>query len=210
MKWNDHEKLRGLHAFLGASQFRWITWDDEKLIQRYYSSFASDIGTALHDLAQSLIKNKIKLTLEDTNLIELTLVKAGFPRGSFDSEKILHNLLPYVNDAIGFRMDTEVILYYSPYSFGTADAIKYDDLSKKLRIHDYKSGGTPAHMEQLEIYAALFCLEYNVDPFELKDIELRIYQNYSIPTEKAESERIKQVMHLIIENDRKLKKLRED
>ena len=45
-----------------------------------------------------------------------------------------------------------------------------------LRIHDYKSGEIEAHMEQLLIYDALFCLEYTVSPYEI-DHELRIYQN---------------------------------
>ena len=60
----------------------------------------------------------------------------------------------YVNDAIGFKMDTEVVLFYSERFFGTADAISFRD--GILRIHDLKTGKIPAHIEQLEVYAALF------------------------------------------------------
>jgi len=54
-----------------------------------------------------------------------------------------------------------------------------------LRIHDLKTGTTPARMEQLEVYAAFFCLEYKIKPGDI-DFELRIYQNdeviYHTPT----------------------------
>lgn len=33
-----------------------------------------------------------------------------------------------------------------------------------LRIHDLKTGISPVHMDQLLIYAALFCLEYKIKP----------------------------------------------
>ena len=72
----------------------------------------------------------------------------------------------YVNDAIGFRMSTEVVLYYSDRFFGTADAISFRN--GFLRIHDLKTGKTAVHMEQLEIYAALFCLEYRVKPGDIE------------------------------------------
>ena len=75
-------------------------------------------------------------------------------------------------------MDTEVVLYYSDIFFGTADAISYRN--GELRIHDLKTGKIPAKMEQLEIYTALFCLEYGIKPRDLKFIELRIYQNDDI------------------------------
>jgi hypothetical protein len=80
----------------------------------------------------------------------------------------------YVNDAIGYKMTPEQILYYSENCFGTADAIAFRN--GLLRIYDFKSGVTPAHIEQLEIYAALFCLEYAANPTDI-DIELRIYQS---------------------------------
>ena len=86
----------------------------------------------------------------------------------------------YVNDAIGYGMTPEVVLYYSDVCFGTADAIKFDEKKGFLRIHDLKSGATPTHFEQLMVYVAYFCLEYNVRPGDI-ETELRIYQE---PNEK--------------------------
>jgi hypothetical protein len=104
-------------------------------------------------------------------------------------------LYAYVNDAIGFQMDTEVVLYYSDYFFGTADAISFKN--RVLRIHDLKTGKTPVHKEQVYIYAALFCLEYNVDPKEIK-MELRIYQNDDIEVYEPTAEEILTIMGIII------------
>ena len=48
----------------------------------------------------------------------------------------------YVNDAIGYRMTPEQVLYYSPNVYGTADAIRFYENSRFLRIHDLKTGNT--------------------------------------------------------------------
>lgn len=153
MKFNDHSRLVGCHAFLSASQYHWINYDDNKLIDRYSTYQAAQRGTELHDFAATCIKLGQRL-----------------PR----SAKTL-NL--YVNDAIGFHMTPEQVLYYSENCFGTADSICFRN--NFLRIHDLKTGETPAHMEQLEIYAALFCLEYGIDPNTI-DIELRLYQSNEV------------------------------
>lgn len=198
MIWNDHHKLEGLHAFLGASTYHWLGWSDETLAVRFASKYSTEIGTAIHQLASDCIKSHMKLNENDKHLVEYTLFKIGIPRSVYDSEKILMNLIPFVNDAIGFHMDSEVILYYSPFCFGTTDAIGYDKVTKTLRISDYKSGTTPAHMEQLMIYAALFCLEYYVDPKkDLKKIELRIYQNNDIAYCEPTADDILHIMNLI-------------
>ena len=73
-------------------------------------------------------------------------------------------------------MSTEVVLFYSPYFFGTADAISFDEQTRFLRIHDLKTGQSKVHIEQVMVYAALFCLEYKYTPNQL-NMELRIYQN---------------------------------
>ena len=104
----------------------------------------------------------------------------------------------YVNDAIGFRMDTEQVLYYSDNCFGTADAITFND--GFLRIHDLKTGAVPAHMEQLYIYAALFCLEYGYDPKDIR-IETRIYQNDEIWIENPTEDEINPIIAKIKEFD---------
>jgi hypothetical protein len=111
----------------------------------------------------------------------------------------------YVNDAIGFRMTPEQPLFYSENCFGTADAICFRN--KLLRIHDYKSGVTPARMEQLEIYAALFCLEYRVKPSDI-DIELRIYQLDEILHHKPTAEDIVPIMDKIITFDKLITKIK--
>lgn len=196
MIFNDHSRLEGLHAFLGASNFRWITWDDETLEKRFYSQYAQLMGTAIHELAQDLISSRIKLTKQDKRLIDLTLYKANIPKGAYSSEDILSNLLPFVNDAIGYHMSPEVILYWSMNAFGTTDAISFNEKDKILRIHDLKTGVTKTHMEQLLVYAALFCLEYRKKPTEFVT-ELRIYQNFEVLIYNPQPEEIERFMHMI-------------
>lgn len=205
MIFNDHSKLEGQHAFLGASTYHWLRWDDEILEKRYYGRFSQTIGTALHELAKDLILNRIKLARNDKKIIDIFLTRLGVPRGSYDSEEILETLLPFVNDAIGFRMYPEIILYYSINCFGTTDAIVFDEFNKILRIHDLKTGITPTKMDQLLIYAALFCLEYKKDPFDFTT-ELRIYQDGEIQELIAEPTEIQGIMSLIVAKDKTIKK----
>lgn len=181
MNFNRHSNYEGLHAFLGASKYHWINYDKEKLIQAYRTSLQKLRGTQLHEFAATCIRLGQKL-----------------PR----SKKALNQ---YVNDAIGFGMSPEVVLFYSENCFGTADTISFRD--NFLRIHDYKSGDIPAHMEQLLIYAALFCLEYNYDPYKIRG-ELRLYQfDGYIPHELIPSE-IAAIMAKIIEFDKLIMKIR--
>ena len=155
MKFNNHRSLEGLHATLGASKYSWIRYDDDHFVEVYKSMLAAQRGTELHALAEQLIRMKIRL-----------------PRNH-------QTLNMHVNDAIGFKMDPEVILFYSPNAFGTADAISFDEHKKLLRVHDLKTGVHPAKFDQLYIYAALFCLEYDYKPGDIKT-EFRIYQNDEI------------------------------
>jgi hypothetical protein len=114
-----------------------------------------------------------------------------------------------VNDAIGFKMKTEVVLFYSDRFFGTADTISYREQSNgryKLRIHDLKTGTSPVHMEQLMVYAALFCLEYSVRPGEI-DMELRIYQNDGCQICEPTAEDIVPIMDKIVHLDKILEKI---
>ena len=156
MKWNKHWQLKGKHSFLSASQFHWINYDEHKLAQRYATYEAAEMGTRIHNVAAELIELGIKLP---------------------EKKKTLNM---YVNDGIKYKMSPETILYYSDNAFGTADTICFRRNPKSgrklLRIHDLKTGTIPAHMEQLMIYAAYFCLEYGYQPRDI-DIELRIYQN---------------------------------
>lgn len=180
MIFNDHYKLEGKHAFLGASKYQWLNYDDETLEARYISQYAQQIGTIIHAYAADLIKHRIKLHKSDRVAIQAELVRHNIPDYAFDVNHILNNLVPYVNDGIALRMNPETVLYYSDICFGTADTIQYYEKNKKLEIHDLKTGSIPAHWEQLEIYAALFFLEYgkrlDIRPGEV-ETELRIYQN---------------------------------
>lgn len=181
MKFNEHWNLEGRHAFLGASKWNWINYDNNKLLSAYENSKAVERGTRLHALAASMISEGIK------------------------AQKVKKTFNMYVNDALDFNLSPEVVLYYSDNAFGTADGINYDDKKKFLRIHDLKTGTTPAHMEQLMIYAAYFCLEYHIDPKTI-GIELRIYQNNEIvvcnkETDPELEEWIKTIMQRTIECD---------
>lgn len=182
MNFNKHLNFEGQHAFLSASKYHWINYDESKIVERYSNFLAVQEGTILHDFAAQCIKLGQKL-----------------PR----SNKTLNM---YVNDAIGFKMVPEQVLFYSENCFGKTDSIAFrNDL---LRIHDYKSGAIPAHIEQLEVYAALFCLEYKIKPSDI-DMELRIYQNNEILYHKPTVEDIAPIMDKIITFDKIIKKIKE-
>ena len=171
MVFNNHTNLEGLHAPFGASKSSWLRYNDEKVVEVYQNMRAAEIGTRLHEWAKQTIDLGIKQ-----------------PR----SKKTIYS---YINDAIGFKMNTEVVLFYSERFFGTADAISFRD--NFLRIHDLKTGVRPVHIEQLEIYAALFCLEYKIKPTNIK-IELRIYQNDEVLVYEPSPEDIVAIMDKII------------
>ncbi len=181
MNFNKHSNLRDKHAFLGASKYHWINYDDDKLIHAYNKFQATKKGVILHAFAAQCITLGQKL-----------------PK----SKKTLNQ---YVNDAIGYRMMPEQILYYSDNCFGTTDAISFR--KNLLRIHDLKTGETPAHMEQLEVYAALFCLEYDMHPSKI-DIELRIYQNDDVLVLNPETDMIDSIMQKIIVFDKAINKIK--
>ena len=183
MKWNDHTKLQGSHAFLGASKYSWLNYDEDKLIQTYRNFLAVEKGTRLHEFA--------------CECIELGQKLPGRPHTT---------LSMYVNDAIGFRRTPEQVLYFSDNCYGTADAITFD--KNLLRIHDLKTGVTPASLHQLEIYAALFCLEYKIKPGEI-GMELRIYQNNDILIGNPTAEVILPIMDKIVIFDRLINEIKE-
>lgn len=207
MEFFKHSDLEGKHAMLAPSQPYWLRYSEEELFQKYVSSFAQSMGTALHELAETLIKNGIKLKKTDKTVVLVHLLKCGIPRAAIDMDRIYNNFMSYVNDAIGFRLTPEQILVYSEYCFGTADAISFKN--NFLRIHDYKSGTTPAKMEQLMVYAALFCLEYRQKPGEI-EIELRIYQNDEIIYHNPTADEIGPIMDTIIHRDKLIREFNEE
>lgn len=207
MIFEPHLNLRGKHATLSPSQPSWLGYSDDNLFQKYVSSYAQSMGTALHDLAETLISNNLKLKKGDKLTVLSHLLSSGIPRNVIDMDRIYSNFMTYVNDAIGFKLTPEQILYYSDYCFGTADAISFRN--NFLRIHDYKSGTHPAKMEQLLVYAALFCLEYKVKPGEI-ETELRIYQNDEVVFHNPTAEEILPVMDIIISHSKALERMNEE
>ena len=183
MNFVKHSNLEGLHAPFSPSQSSWLRYDENKALEVYENKKAAEMGTRLHAWAKDTIDLGIKQ-----------------PR----SKKTIYD---YVNDAIGFKMSTEVVLFYSERFFGTADAISFRN--GMLRIHDLKtgkSGKIEDHMEQLEIYAALFCLEYKVKPGDIS-MELRVYKNDEVLVHNPTAEDILPIMDKIISLDKLLQNL---
>lgn len=180
MNFVNHSNLNGKHAFLSASGYHWLNYDEGKLREVYTNIKAKERGTRLHEFAAECISLGVKL-----------------PK----SKKTLNM---YVNDALGFDMTPEQVLYYSDNCFGTADAISFR--KNMLRIHDLKTGSVPAHMEQLMIYAALFCLEYKTRPSTI-DMELRIYQSDDIVVYNPSSEEIDPIIQKIIAFDKLINRI---
>lgn len=183
MNFNNHSSFEGMHAFLSASNYHWLNYDLDRLSERWRTVNAAQRGTELHNLARDLIRLGVKLPKTSKTL----------------------NL--YVNDALGFRMTPEQVLFYSINCFGTADAISFK--RNVLRIHDLKTGVTKASMHQLEIYAALFCLEYGHKPFDIS-MELRLYQNDEVEIYVPDGDTIAHVMDKIITFDKHIDKLRQE
>ena len=184
-----HYNLEGLHAPFSASQSAWLRYDDEKAKEAYQRQKAKELGTRLHEWAKETIDLGIKQPKSKKTLYE------------------------YVNDAIGFKMSTEVVLFYSDRFFGTADAISFRKNPKTgrniLRIHDLKTGvvgKADVHIEQLEVYAALFCLEYKWKPDEI-DIELRVYKKDEVVYCEPNPKDITDIMNKIIHLDKLLLKI---
>lgn len=181
MDFNKHSYLEGSHAFLSASKYHWIRYSEEKLVDTFLNAKATQRGTELHEFASNAIRLGIKLPA---------------------TKKTLNQ---YINDAIGFRMNPEQILFYSQNAFGTADAVSFR--KNFLRIHDLKTGVTPASFEQLEIYVAFFCLEYGVKPFDI-GVELRLYQNDEVSVFTPEPDNITHIMDRIVTFDKLIDKVR--
>lgn len=184
MNFNTHTNLEGKHAYLSPSNYHWLNYTDEKFDRVFRSQLAKERGTKLHDLARQCILLGVKLPQKKTTL----------------------NM--YVNDAIAFGMQPEQVLYYSPNCFGTADTIAAEP--GILRIHDLKTGENKAYMHQLEIYAAIFFLEYGGIGYEVDttDIELRIYQHNEVWVHHPDKDLLHRIMDSIVEKDRRINLLK--
>lgn len=183
MRFNNHSELAGQHAFLSASKHHWVNYTDEKMARAFAAAMAAQRGTQMHELARNLI-----------------LMGVNLPRNG----KTINR---YVNDGIGYRMTPEQVLFYSRNAFGTADTISFR--KNLLRISDLKTGITPTSMRQLEVYVALFCLEYGLKPNEF-DAELRIYQNDDVKLHIPDPGDIFHIMQKIVEFDKQINRIREE
>jgi hypothetical protein len=183
MRFNSHSAIAGKHALLSPSNYHWINYTEQKLDARYFAARQAARGTALHDLAHNAIKLGVKLS---------------------NAEK---TLAAYVADGIRYKMQTEVALYYSDNCFGHADTISFN--KSFLRIHDLKTGINQCSEHQLEIYAALFCLEYGFFPHEI-GMELRIYQSGEVHQYTPDPGDIAHIMDRIVTYDRRIQELREE
>lgn len=177
MNFNSHFDLVGRHALLSASKYHWTNYDDDKFESHLTTHQLAQRGTELHALAAELIRLKIKL-----------------PRNT-------QTINAYVNDALGYRMTPEQVLMYSYNCFGTADAISFH--KEKLRIHDLKTGTSKASFRQLEIYAAMFCLEYAIKPAQI-GMEFRIYQSDDFEIMEGDPDEITHIMDKIIRFDKRV------
>ena len=182
MNFVKHSELIGKHAFLSPSGYHWLRYDEEKLSSVYLNSLAVENGILLHEFAAKAIEYGIKL---------------------YDRETTINM---FVNDSIDYNMTPEQPLYFSDNCFGTCDAIMFR--KGVLRIHDLKTGSTKASMDQLRIYAALFCLEYKQNPNDIHEIILSIYQNDSVTTEVQDPKEIEWIMKEIKKKDKIIESLK--
>lgn len=182
MNFNRHFNLEGKHAFLSPSSYHWINYSEDKLDERYLTAMAAQRGSELHEFAEHAIRLGVKV-LEDGSTLSL-----------------------FVNDAIDMGMSPEQVLFYSENCFGTADAIAFSN--NHLQIHDLKTGITKTSEHQLEVYAALFCLEYGHSPFDIS-MELRIYQSDEVRVyDKVNPGDIAHIIDTIIQFDKRIEMLK--
>ena len=172
---NSHDNLEGTHAVLSASQHYWLSYSDDRMREYFYSALAKQRGTEMHAFAEQANKLGIKMPRNHITINE------------------------FINDGLGYNMRSEVLLYFSPVAYGTADLIGFDEKKKILRIFDLKTGKKDVlEFGQLHIYAALFCLEYNKNPEELT-FDFRLYQNDLIRIEEdPDPSEIREIMDKII------------
>lgn len=182
MRFIKHSAVEGSHSFLSASKYHWINYDDEKLLASFNNQFAALMGTRKHEWAAEAIR-----------------LGRRQPRNK-------ETLNQYINDAIGFRMEPEVVLFYSYNCFGTADAIGF--AKNVLRVSDLKTGVHKGSRKQTDIYFALFCLEYRINPYDIQMIG-RIYQMDEVDEYQGDPKWIRELMDKIVRADRMIEDMKE-
>ena len=226
MNWEDHSRdvPKGAHALFSGSNYAWtnIDMDDEEKFEEsirniYYSRFAKDVGTIIHAWAADRIFYRMNVVKSDSRSLFIyimteyeKLTHEPMPRNvaSYYVDRCFPNVMTYIKDAIGFRLDPEIKLMYTNEFYGTADVIAYKK-GEYLRIHDLKTGLLSAKLRQLEVYAAFCCLEYGIDPREISLIELRIYQNDEVLIHTPQADEIAPIIDKIIGFDKLINRIKE-
>lgn len=183
MRFKKHSDYEGHHSLLSPSKYHWINYSPEKFAVFVRTRLAAARGSELHDFASQAIRLGQKLSNKQDTLNK------------------------YVNDCIRFAMTPEVLLFYSPNAFGSADAISFRNM--ELMIFDLKTGVSKASFNQLMCYVALFCLEYHIKPEEIR-IELRIYQENEITIYEPPVTEIRRIMVKYVDYDKMINKLAEE
>lgn len=203
------------HAPFPPSQPSWVRYTDAQVIEAFKNKYRSDIGTEIHEWAshQIILGSKPSGIREvergvKTHIYEKYMVdtsKVYDPRvGSIFLDHLRYlpgeaylSVKMFVCDSIGFRMESEQKLSVSKVIEGTADAVRFYPKDNLLRISDLKTGSRPAKIEQVFIYAALYCYENRLDPLKT-NFEARIYQNGEIYIEQPTGEEIKSLLNTIL------------
>lgn len=212
MSLTGSSEFRGTHTIVSPSRPAFLKYTDEQFIQAFHNSFKSALGDEMHLWAAIQINRRF--TYNSLREIARSLTTFIFERNRTDryglsskgamllnemkqiSRETYSTVKAFVNDAVSERMEEEMELVYSEVIGGTADAVRFKEKEKKLLIFDLKTGNTIAHMEQLEGYAALFCLLKGVNPLDIS-FELRIYQNNEVAVFEPDGAEIKDIAERI-------------
>lgn len=191
MQWHDHSAiLEDSHAPFAPSSYFWLNYDGDKALKYYISLMAKKRGTKFHAYAKDAIELKMPQKMVRGDDVRCTVAR-------------------YINDSIRYNMDPEQKLVYSPRFFGTADAIFCDEDKCVIRIHDLKTGVTPAKLDQLLIYDALCCLEYDYNPEDFEHT-VCIYQGNDIISDNPTGEMIRPIMDKIVTFDQIIERYLEE
>jgi len=221
---NAHSRLRGKHALFSPSQPAFFNCDPKAFVDRMINKYRSQLGTDIHEWVVIKIKrcHKITSNKETFNSIDEyifnkyydqemdSISKTGnrilscLKQVTKNQPEFIENIRAYVNDAIGYKMYPEVVLYFTDEFFGTTDALIFNEKERLLRVHDLKTGVSIVHVEQLMGYAALFCLEQNIDPLTI-NYELRIYQGNDILVATPDGNDVKQFVDQYLAFDKEVK-----
>lgn len=198
--------FRGEHATFSPSSVSWINYSDEQFLEALKNKYRSQIGTEIHEWAaiQITLGQRCTSVRDAVKSIKTMIFEKYFSEkyglSDFGKTILTHmryipndvygTVKEYVNDSIAFFMvpeECEGVTDYSKDFYGTCDALYFDSKKKELRIFDLKTGSRPAKIEQVYIYAALYCLRNKVDPFDIC-FDLRIYQNGTITVAEVSDE----------------------